>query len=438
MKDADELQKIDGAVRNSEKWYRLDNAAKIFPLVQSRKDDSSCFRLAVLLYEDVIPEVLLKALEFTLTRFPTFNVQLKAGLFWYYLEQNENPVNIYKDDAKMFDAKDRKEQQDYLFKLCYYGKRISLVVFHSLSDGYGAMEFLKSIVYQYLKLNGKSIRNHSCVLTMEVEELIDEQQDSFYYNYNKNISDIEKDNNAFKIRGFNYKTNYNGVFYFIMDLDSIKARTKIYDCTITQYFGAILLLAIYRNYFLTEGGTLPIKLLIPVNIRKYFHSTTLRNFTLFIRTNTLHSGPLSLEQAVQYMKEDFAKELETNRMRARLAQNMKFEKNFWIRITPLFIKIPIAKLVHNSMANKTSTMSFSNLGMVQIPADFKKYIDRFEFVSPATLASPITGNCITFDKRVVFSLTNKVIDRKFQREVVSVLQKEGLDFVVETNDLEVM
>jgi hypothetical protein len=146
---------------------------------------------------------------------------------------------------------------------------------------------------------------------------------------------------------------------------------------------------------------------------------------------------MQLKDAIHFIKEDFIKELDKDKLRARLAQNMRFERNLAIRLIPLFIKIPIAKLVHNTMSNKTSTMGFSNLGVVQTPDEFKDCIDRFEFSSPATPYSPISSNCITFNDKVVFSLTHRVIDRKFQREIVEIFQKEKVDFYVETNELEV-
>ena len=40
----------------SEKWYKLDNAAKIFPAI-SHNDSSNYFRLSAVLKEEVKPEL---------------------------------------------------------------------------------------------------------------------------------------------------------------------------------------------------------------------------------------------------------------------------------------------------------------------------------------------------------------------------------------------
>ena len=67
------------------KWYRLDNAALIFPAI-IRKNWNNVFRVSVTLTEPVDPELLNHAVADLLPRFPTVYVRLKAGFFWYYLE----------------------------------------------------------------------------------------------------------------------------------------------------------------------------------------------------------------------------------------------------------------------------------------------------------------------------------------------------------------
>ena len=69
-------------------WYRLDNAAKIFP-GQNTQKWSNIFRLSVVLREKVDPAVLEQAVIMTLPRFPCFNVRMRRGFFWHYLEKND-------------------------------------------------------------------------------------------------------------------------------------------------------------------------------------------------------------------------------------------------------------------------------------------------------------------------------------------------------------
>ena len=70
---------------HSKKWYKLDNAAKIYPASMSKKW-TALFRVSATLNEKIDPVFLQDALERTAERFPGLSLKLKRGFFWYYLE----------------------------------------------------------------------------------------------------------------------------------------------------------------------------------------------------------------------------------------------------------------------------------------------------------------------------------------------------------------
>ncbi|HOH18117.1 MAG TPA: MFS transporter, partial [Bacilli bacterium] len=146
------------------KWYRLDNAAKVFPSVTSRRR-SNIFRLSITLKEEVDPNILQTALEETINRFPSFKVKLKRGFFWFYFEENGEIPKVSEETPYVCEKLNFRAQQRYLFRLTYYHQRISLEIFHALTDGSGAMEFLKAIVYKYLLLKGKPVKPEKIILT---------------------------------------------------------------------------------------------------------------------------------------------------------------------------------------------------------------------------------------------------------------------------------
>ncbi len=44
------------------RWYKLDNTAKIFPMI-ANENLSNVFRISVILKEEIVPELLQRALE---------------------------------------------------------------------------------------------------------------------------------------------------------------------------------------------------------------------------------------------------------------------------------------------------------------------------------------------------------------------------------------
>ena len=72
--------------RNTTRWVRLDNAAKIYPAAR-RRNWSNVYRQSVTLKEEVDTDILKAAVEVTVKRFPSIAARLRKGIFWFYLQQ---------------------------------------------------------------------------------------------------------------------------------------------------------------------------------------------------------------------------------------------------------------------------------------------------------------------------------------------------------------
>ena len=417
-------------------WYKLDNAGQLFPMLFSLNNTNS-FRLACILKEEVDPSLLFEAVKETLKRFPTFDVKLKKGYFWYYLEKNnKNPI-IRKESPYICESNDFELQNGFPFNITYHEKRISIEIFHAISDGTGGMEFFKAIIFNYLTLKRHEIKNKGEVLTTQVETLLDESEDSFKFNYDNKIEQTKNESKAYKIKGTYYFKNWVGVIHVITELNSLKQASKKYNATITEYLSAVFLQSIYENYIKNNKTKRHVSLFIPVNARKYFSSKTLRNFALFIRTETKFKDNITFEEILAHIKETFNTELSKEKMLARIKTNMKLEKNPIVRITPLFIKKLIVKLVYKYIGSGANTMSFSNLGLVIMPDECSKHIDRFEFANGVSKETPINCTTVTYNDLCTISFTSCIIERKFQLFAIKKLMEDGVNLIIETNDLEV-
>ena len=130
------------------KWQKLDNTANIFPAIATRTM-TNVYRISVILNEDIDGELLQNALDTILPEFDTFNVRMKRGIFWYYFETN------YKKTPKVMEENDfpcryieSYANNNYLFRVTYYKKRINLEVFQVLADGMGGFNFLRELTYE--------------------------------------------------------------------------------------------------------------------------------------------------------------------------------------------------------------------------------------------------------------------------------------------------
>src|SRR5690554_4762063 len=421
------------------KWYKLDNAAKIFPPV-SNKRRTNIFRLSFDMVEEVDPLILRKALSEVIVRFPMFKVKLKKGIFWYYLEPNKADVPLHIESpfiCKIIENYD--DNNGYLFRVSFFHKRISLETFHSLTDGAGALEFLKSIVYRYLELKEITITNNLDVLTKDVEISNEENQDDFVNHHNPKLADSKVDNDvrALQFNGQLYDENWLGLIVGTTTVDQIKVLAKKYDCTITELFSAIIFYSAFKSRHLLETKDKPFTIFVPVNLRRFFDSKTLRNFSLYIKTSLKLNESIDFEEIVKIVKRDFKDGIKKEKLQAKIANNVKLERNPLLRIVPIFIKEPVLKLGYYLVGDSVNTLSFSNIGQVKLPDAMAPYIDKVVFANGASYSSPLNLGVISYNNKITIAFCSKMIDRSFQKEFFRFLTEQNVDISIENNELEV-
>ena len=132
------------------KWRKLDNTAKIFSMEDYTNNNT--FRLSVVLKEKINPSYLKDAVIRTLMEYPSYKVKIRVGFFWNYFEKNDNDVIIEEENEMPCESIDFMMNNDYLFKVTYFDKKINVDMCHMLTDGMGGTIFIKSILYNYLNI----------------------------------------------------------------------------------------------------------------------------------------------------------------------------------------------------------------------------------------------------------------------------------------------
>ena len=259
-------------------WRRLDNSAKIFPISAGKKY-STVFRLSVLLKEKVNKEILEKAVIQTLNNYNMFRVKMKVGFFWYYLEYNPKEPII--EEEKDYPCKyiDPKTNNGYLFKITYFENKINIDIFHALTDGNTGTTFFREIIYNYLELY---YPNELKQENRQLRKIDLDTEDSYIKNYDKRAKSNASGKRAYELKGRKIKLGAVSVIHEIINLENLKIESKKYDATITQYLTAVLMYSIYKENYIKNKGKKPIKICIPVNLKKYFSSKTMTNFFSYI------------------------------------------------------------------------------------------------------------------------------------------------------------
>jgi len=413
-------------MKQKNNWRRLDNSAKIFPMSTGEKY-STVFRLSVLLTEDVNPVILKEAVGKTLDKYDIFKVKMKAGLFWYYLEDNDKEPKIAEERDYPCKYINPKTNNDYLFKVTYFKNKINIDIFHSLTDGNGGIVFFREIIYTYLELLYPQELNKNSRIIKKIDF---DTEDSYLKNYNKKARSTAPSHRAYELKGNKIKLGAISAIHQIIDLEKLKLESKKYNATITQYLTAVLIYAIYKSNY--RKSKKPIKVCVPVNLKKYFPSQTMSNFFSYITITAKGKELEEFDAIIEKVKQEFTTKLTEEELLKTMSGNVRLGTNIFIKTIPLFLKNIIVRISYLEI-RKHSTITFSNIGRIGILGDYQKYMDYFlMLISPDTVEKIKCSSC-TFGNKMIFTFTSILNDNKIEKTFYKFLISKGIKVELESN-----
>ncbi len=417
-------------------WFKLDNAAKIYPASRSG-GWMATFRLSALLKERVDPEILAIAEERTAKRFPSLCLRLRRGVFWYYLDSIEKPPSPEKDVKNPCANFDFHQTGGYCFRVRYYENRIALEFFHVLTDGTGGLIFLKTLIAEYLELKyGTKIPRGDGILDCNDPPSPEEFEDC-YLKYARKIRQKRKKEVSYRQKGKKEEKGIINVITAIIDTEALLKRSRIRGISITEYLVSQLIAA-YHTVQLSEKKkserSLPVKICVPVNLRKFYGAKTLRNFAEFVNVGVDYGlGEYTFEEITSVVKHQMGLYGTEKYLNTKISANVGDERNLLVRIVPLFIKNVVLKMAFKKNGDISSATTLSNLGKVNLPKEMSQYIERFDFMLGALSKNPSAFAMISFGGVTTINMVRSIVNSDVEREFCRRLVRDGIHVTVESN-----
>lgn len=414
-------------------WFRLDNAAKIFP-GQNSRSWSNVFRMAVELKEDIDPDMLLIALKDTLKRMPSFNVRMRKGFFWNYLEKNPKEIRVSHDIKNLCYRIKFKEENGYLIRVYYHGKRISLDTYHAVSDGYGSAVFLSTMTARYLQLKGVDTGFGGYVLNTDDEPQKGETEDAYFRYASSKAKYNRKDKFMYHAVGEKMPMHLCNYTVGIMSFEEIHKITKSYGVTVTEFFAAMLMDIHYRKQLSEKKKQKEVSVQIPVNLRKFYTTKTLRNFVLCLRVkmNPL-KGEYTFEELLKLVSLQLRLANDEKEVNSLMTQNLKLEKNPVMKYIPLAVKKLAVGISFFITGEQTTTALLSNLGAVMLPEKMKDHVEKYMFFTGPGKLNGARCAAISFGDKLTFTFSNCYKESDIEREFFTRLVKMGVHVKIESN-----
>ena len=449
------------------KWYKLDAFAKTYSSIIS-EGRTTCFRLSVLLSEEIDVGLLKKAALILQEKYPFYNSELKKGIFWNYLQHKKEDFQVEPENT--YPCTDIKKKNP--LRIIYYRKKISVEIAHFLTDGVGAAEFLKDLTEKYLNLkyfsdndnnkdddftkvskdsennniksnnrnsflesnsnnagnnkNNKSVKSEENVINPENTDYVD-----LYSKYMKKVNKEKTIKSAFHLP---IKILEKGQYHITtgeIALESIKKESEKYNTTVGKY-----LLAVYFKVLLDKYPNIRNQIVIgvPVDLRKIFSEKTYRNFFINITPSIDPSlGSYSLEEIIEYLKNYFKMKVTKKEFYKSIYKAINPMRNIFVKSIPYFIKRIFYPFVFDYYGEKGYTTGFSNLGILKMDEKYFQYIKGYRFLPPPSKRCKIKIGIISNDEKVYLTFGNLTTNHEIERDYFIYLRKRGIRAKISVN-----
>jgi hypothetical protein len=426
-------------------WLRLDNSAKIWPAILSPRY-TTLFRLSACLDHPVRLACLERALADTMARFPYFNVQLRKGLFWYHMEYLPAQPPVEADSVNPCMRAELIGHGHWPFRVRAFNRRISVEFSHMMTDGTGALTFLRVLVTRYFECIGVACSGLPGLPRVGETPDPREWEDSYplvVVDSPASLPRIRAEAPAFRLPGQLVPAGTYRVISGLLPAGRVLSLAKAQGISITEYVGSALLYCLQdiQERHLAEGrGYLglkelrPIRLNVPVNLRPLFDSPTMRNFFSFADPGIdPRLGKWTFAEICEQVHRHMRFQVQEKRMRLLISRNVRGETAVLNRLIPLFVKDLILQGVYSFLGDRRFSTSLSNLGRVEMPPELKDRLSHWVFIPPPSPVSKVNCTMLSWNDTLCISFGSMIGGNELEREFFRFFSGQGVPVYIESN-----
>lgn len=310
-------------------------------------------------------------------------------MFWNYLEFNNNPPRIQPEEEIPCTAFAINRKSEPLYRVLIRANRISVEFIHILTDGAGAVEYLKSLLYTYLRLTGNSVTSSEGIIIPDSPVAEDEVEDSFKKFFRK----LPPPENLSKAWHLPFRLNEKPrlrVLLADMKVCELLHLSREKKVSITEFMVAVYLFSLQKVY-LDETEIKPkqkfnvLRVEVPVNMRNKLPSRSMRNFSLFVTPEIdLRLGTYTFEEILKNVHHYMQTMSDIKQISRFMSSNVGHEKMLLIRVLPLFVKRMAIAAIYRGLGSKKCSGIFTNLGVIRLPEEMEKLVDSMYIIPPPT------------------------------------------------------
>ena len=137
---------------------------------------------------------------------------------------------------------------------------------------------------------------------------------------------------------------------------------------------------------------LPVRIMVPIDLRRIFSSKTLRNFILYaLPTMEVSERNFSIQELAQSFSRQIIEHLRKENLGSIIAYNVKTQKTPLFRILPTGAKCGLMRLAYSFFGESNSSLTMTNLGSISLPQVMVPHVESIHLTMMPRVRSPY--NC---------------------------------------------
>lgn len=353
--------------------YPMDNSG-ILHMAVLGPGRSNIFRLEAVLTEPIRPDLLNRAFHRITPRFPCLVAGIRSGP----LKHEVVPVTHLPEaepDRQVMAPMNRAQLRRCAMRVLYRDHRIAVEFFHSLTDGFGGSVFLKALLAEYLRLRyGVALPESAGIPLPRQLPPAEESEDSFL-TYAGAGGTPHTPVRAFQPCADSPRDGVHTVSG-VFDVAPLLEAARCHGVSINTYLTAMLAESLMElQLSQKKPARRPVQIMVPANLRKRFPSRTLRNFSLYatVRMNA-EQAAMSFEGLLRHIDSQLKNQLTREHFSKAMATNTIVDRNPLLHAVPLNLKCAAVRLGYQFVGECTTSLSMTNLGVIQFPEELRPYI----------------------------------------------------------------
>lgn len=167
-----------------------------------------------------------------------------------------------------------------------------------------------------------------------------------------------------------------------------------------------------------------ISLQVPLNMRKFCPSKTLRNFSMYCSVRTPWAEAGEAERLLPDITRQLSERASETAMRGMLASTAEMVR--LLGRVPLAVKRPAARIAYGFLGERAFTSTLSNLGAAKLPPEVEAHVEKLDFVLGTGERARAACAMVTLKGLALLSVTKLTDDKTFETRLLSLLEGAGV------------